>query len=482
MVTSSKFSINFRVDANSTIGLGHLIRCIALAEMLQSEFLINFHCFTLSPELKDEIIKRNYFYHELDDEETWLADLSNQNCVVLDGYQFDYEFELTIKKTGAFLVTIDDLFTRTFASDLIINHLPSAYPGNYLARPYTLFALGLEYALLRSIFLKLSVGRSLVKDKRSIFICFGGADPQNHTQKVVEFIAAKNYFDRICVVTGASYSYKEELDELIRKICPHVESYHNLDANKMADVMSTCNIAIVPASGILLEALALRMVVITGAYIENQYYLLDAFANKGYIFNSVDFSISNIENQLSEAISSRYTGMESIIDGKSDERLRKYFRTLNIINFIGLRAAGETDLDLTYRWANDSIIRRYSFSKNLITKDAHREWFLRKIKDPECLYLLLFYNDSILGSVRFDIVEKDAIISYHIDSSFHNKGFGLPALKIGLEKLYNSSHFKRINRIVGKVQLENIASIKIFEKLGFEKMANNDTLIFYKVV
>ena len=46
--------VYFRVDGSAQIGLGHLVRCIALAQMLQEEFSVHF----ISKEIPGEIIRQ----------------------------------------------------------------------------------------------------------------------------------------------------------------------------------------------------------------------------------------------------------------------------------------------------------------------------------------------------------------------------------------------------------------------------------------
>lgn len=484
MIELDRFSIDFRVDADGSIGLGHLVRCLALGEMLQSEFPIAFHCRPLSLLLIKEIESRGFKYCEVNDDAEWVVDLNRGNCVVLDGYQFKHELELSIKLSGATLVTIDDLFSRSFAADLIINHSPRANSKLYFSPPFTLFALGSDYVLLRFVFLQMARKPASVQlqKKHNLFICFGGADPKNLTQRAVE-LACKNYvFSRICVITGASYAFKKELDDYIQIGGCKVERYHNLDADQIAEIMSACNIAIVPASGILLEVLSIGMKVISGAYIDNQIHLLDDFSNKGYVLNAGNFSPALLEEKITEALNDQKYEMPKLYDGRSDERFRKLFQALNLMKSIRARVANSYDLELTYTWAVNSAIRQYSFNQNEITREEHSRWFLNKINHPNCLYLLILLNDETIGSVRFDINERIAIISYHVDPQFHGKGFGLPVLKVGIEQFCSSNLYEKVEKIIGKVQVENVASIRIFEKMGFEQIEDNGIVTFVKEV
>lgn len=131
------------------------------------------------------------------------------------------------------------------------------------------------------------------------------------------------------------------------------------------------------------------------------------------------------------------------------------------------------DVELTYRWAIDPEIRMYSFSKEKIELENHFLWFSDKIANIDCEYYILQDKGKSIGTIRFDINEDGlALISYLIDSSFHGKGYGKIILENGIEKLKYRK--KKVKKVFGFVQQENIASIKIFEKLGFRKTTGDD--------
>ncbi|WP_404478244.1 GNAT family N-acetyltransferase [Sphingobacterium sp. ML3W] len=150
------------------------------------------------------------------------------------------------------------------------------------------------------------------------------------------------------------------------------------------------------------------------------------------------------------------------------------------LNTLSLRAATLLDCNLTYVWASDPCTRKYSFNQNQIEKKEHIEWFNNKIQDPNCFYFIL--EDSMrnpLGSVRIDVKENNqGIISYLIDSKYYGRGLGTAILRLAEEKAKDIKI--PIDRLIGYVLKENIASIKIFNKLDYSVINESENLKFYK--
>jgi RimJ/RimL family protein N-acetyltransferase len=149
------------------------------------------------------------------------------------------------------------------------------------------------------------------------------------------------------------------------------------------------------------------------------------------------------------------------------------------INSLILRKATLDDVGITFKWANDPEIRKFSFTQNEIKKNEHAEWFSNKINSSDCHYFILENCLCMpLGSVRLDVNEGVAVISYLIDSSYFGRGLGTQILhlieqKIKIEKL-------PIFKLVGHVKNENLASVKIFKNLGYNFIAEGEDLKFFK--
>jgi len=132
----------------------------------------------------------------------------------------------------------------------------------------------------------------------------------------------------------------------------------------------------------------------------------------------------------------------------------------------GLRPATIADTELTFGYASDEAIRRYSFTGSNITYEGHVKWFHSKLSDPNCYYFIFEKNKKPIGTIRLDIkVEGIAMISYLIDSAFHGLGYGKWMLAGCME--YIKDQKLPISQLTGEVLKANIASVKVFEKLNF---------------
>ncbi len=140
-----------------------------------------------------------------------------------------------------------------------------------------------------------------------------------------------------------------------------------------------------------------------------------------------------------------------------------------------LRRAKLADMKIAYEWANDKTVRQFSFNKHTIEFPEHQVWFQSKLEDSKCLYYILVNDTEIIGSIRFDMnLFNVAIINYLIDPLYHGKGFGIKLLDMGMQQAQLDK--PEIDAFYGYVLNENIPSIKIFEKLNFEKFKENEAM------
>jgi UDP-2,4-diacetamido-2,4,6-trideoxy-beta-L-altropyranose hydrolase len=467
----------FRTDGNGQIGLGHITRCLALAQMLQSKFAISFFCKEIPVEIKEVILNRGFEVNLITSEDLFLSVLHGNEIVVVDHYDFDIQYYNKIKQQKSKLVVIDDLHTGRFNADLIINHAPGILPADYNSGPSTIFALGTEFLLLRPSFLAAAKNRKVVQTIETILVCFGGSDPDQLTGRIAKLLVDKKKYKKVILVYGAAATISQQVVELVN-VNQNLECHQGLSEEQMFEVMLKADLAIVPSSGILLEVLSVGCKVISGYYIANQKIIFDRFKNLGLILSAEDFSTEKI-NQALNQVNSFASRQDFTFDGNSDKKLLKLFISLSDEYNIVLRNANSDDLYRTFEWAANQIIRRYSFNQAAITFEEHSNWFLRKIRQPDCYYFLAIQNDVAIGSIRFDLKDRTALISYLLDPNFHQKGLGSVLLKMGVEKLLQQTNLQ-LSEIIGFVQPENVASVKAFEKLGFNMEREGDNFKFSK--
>jgi len=134
-------------------------------------------------------------------------------------------------------------------------------------------------------------------------------------------------------------------------------------------------------------------------------------------------------------------------------------------NRISLRVATRADCRRLWVWRNDVAAREGSFDSEAIPYEIHEKWFAGKIDDP-CTHLLIVINDRGLevGYVRFDVGPGTATISVAIDSRERRKGYGLLAIKRGVEHIFQHAS---VSRVVAQIRRENLGSALAFRRAGF---------------
>ncbi|WP_291572603.1 GNAT family N-acetyltransferase [Clostridium sp. UBA4548] len=145
-----------------------------------------------------------------------------------------------------------------------------------------------------------------------------------------------------------------------------------------------------------------------------------------------------------------------------------------------LREVDERDCDLLYQWTNDMEVRRNSFSTSRIKYEDHVRWFRSKLNDKACCMFILTIDNHDVGLIRIDIVNGNGIISYSICSNFRERGYGFKIIKL-LEHKIEKQHMK-LKQLHAEVKHNNIASQKIFKKLGYEEKVIRDKLFYKKTL
>ena len=336
-------TIYFRADANSSIGLGHLTRLIALAEMLRGDFECIFLIQELENGIKKILVDKQLDFFELNPNTDYILEsielnqIIQENCVVvLDGYHFDQDYILKIKTPKRKIVLIDDFIKSFEGVDVIINHALGVKEADYQHHKLQ-YCLGAEYALLRPSFLEIAKKEKVIIDISKAFICFGGADTYNLTLRILQELECTTFFKEINVVLASSFPFSNSVYEHKIKSNLNIIIHENLSESDMANLMFECHFAIAPTSGLSYEICSAKMVFLGGYYVENQKAIHDGFAKKGCIYSLGDLSslsdlslVSKIHNILkkTESISELIECQKLTITGKSKENYCWLFKSL----------------------------------------------------------------------------------------------------------------------------------------------------------
>ena len=344
--------IFFRADGNAEIGLGHLMRSIALGCMLKDFFDLTFVCKEIPDKFRHQIKKYGFSYFKIDNEDEFIKNISAEIIIVLDGYHFDIDYQRKIKAIGCKLVCIDDLHDQEFAADLIINHAPDVKSSEYRAQVYTQYALGLKYTLVRPIFLTAAKKKREIIKFETLFICFGGSDALNLTYRVVLGAMYLENIKKINIVIGGSYGDKE-IFALKETASVEINIYRDIDELELAEVMANSHFGVTSASTVSYEVCCVKMPLLCGYYVENQKIIYAGLLRHNVVLGGGDFSnytVEDFKNRLEQLLdenkSSAYVENQSkLFDSKIRNRIIRLFSNIESKN-IGCRQAKEKDIHL----------------------------------------------------------------------------------------------------------------------------------------
>lgn len=487
--------IAIRVDSNDVIAMGHIMRCLSIAEHMTNKPL-----FICSEEKTKELVESkgyrgislNNNFDKKDDEIDNLIDViisENIKTMLIDSYYVTKNyFERLHKKVR--IVYIDDINTFKYDVDVIINYTYNINSNIYDKWGYsnTKLVLGSKYAPLRSQFENESI---TIKDVERIFLTTGGTDNYHMVMGILERLISQGDIDNreVNVVIGRYYKdYNKLIDYVKNK--PNIHIYKNI--SNMVNVMKECDIAISAGGVTLTELATLGIPTICFAIADNQHSGTTAYDNDGLMINAGDVRenrervIENIATYVSylanrlDVRTSMSNKMKANFDGCGARRIAKILENESFLNNkeAKLVLAKEEDCKLIYTWANDQSVRENSFKPKRIVYDEHKEWFKNKLNDENCSIYILVLDDNKVGQIRIEIDKSIATISYSIAKEHRAKGYGKLILTLLEEKLRNKS----ILIIRGLVKYENIVSIKCFESCGYTKVEKENYLVFEKKI
>jgi UDP-2,4-diacetamido-2,4,6-trideoxy-beta-L-altropyranose hydrolase len=154
-------SFLFRFDANAIIGNGHLVRSLMLARQLR---LRGHRTHILSHPLpfSHAALLDDHVFHEITDSQSEglheikvIAEKLTIDCLIIDSYTLDFEFEKRARSYVNHIMVIDDLGNRRHDCDLLLDqNISNAIQNNYtdLVPSHCKILLGLDYLLARESF------------------------------------------------------------------------------------------------------------------------------------------------------------------------------------------------------------------------------------------------------------------------------------------------------------------------------------------
>ncbi len=341
--------ILFRADGNSNIGLGHVMRCLSIADAFKNAGESSLFI-TADNELHKTIKDRGHKNIVLDSEYDHIEneleglkqaiDARDVDVVFVDSY---YVTERYLRELWQFcaskyitLVYIDDVLAFPYLCDILLNYNIFAKEEDYkkLYKGHTVptLLLGTQYAPQRAEFQGLS-DRNVKESAKDILISTGGADSEHIGLEIIKSIIShpewKGY--RFHFIVGMMNSDKDEIESLSEGK-ENVILYKRV--KKMSELMQTCDVAISAAGSTLYELCSTQTPTITYILADNQIPGAKGFKDAEVLQCAGDIrdigasalaeTLIAVATELCDDYSKRQEiaqKMKMVIDGKGSERI-----------------------------------------------------------------------------------------------------------------------------------------------------------------
>ncbi len=499
----SKMRVAIRVDASLTAGLGHVMRCLTLArELREHGATVSFISREHPGNLCGLIEKRGFSVSRLpapvadmvfddatvhaawlgaswqEDARQTLAALDTTtekfDWLVVDHYAIDCRWETAVASSVTRMMVIDDLADRQHACALLLDqNLVADFDTRYLGKVPTTctLLLGPKYALLQRDYAELhdadvAPGGPI----RRIFVFFGGADECNLTGRCLSaFLALGKSEIEVDVVISVGSPHASA----IRRQVQGQENIHlHSNLHSLAPLMRQADLAIGASGTTSWERLCMGLPALVVTLADNQRPIAEELNRLRLIrwlghqddVAETDFSQALRELFAQASLKNEFSSGMQIIDGKGVHRVRTAI-VATFFSSLLVRKANLADESLLLEWANDPTTRANAFSGLQITPQAHQQWFRSRVHNDDChLYIVENETGKALGQVRFERLDKTWVVDYSLATVFRGCGMGRLLLDTAFLRFCTD---ECAPFVIGEVKIDNLASRRVFESLGF---------------
>ncbi len=324
--------IAFRTDASLTIGTGHVMRCLTLADALRRRgadcvFLSRSH----PGHLHREVEARGYSVLDLgriDDASTvqdpvdyprwlgvdWALDASDTKVaierltidwLVVDHYGIDSRWEQALRSHCRKLMAIDDLANRDHHVDALLDQNLGKTAKDYDSRLLAdcVLMMGPMFSLLRSDFKALrqkSLSARGPHSPKRILVTMGGVDKDNATGRVLTALdTCPTILDlSVSVVMGPHAPWRPQVTEQANRLPFPTRVLENV--SDMAQLMCESDLSIGAAGSTSWERCCLGLPTLQIVLAENQRPIAQALGRVGA---ALELDIQDLDAGLHQAMS-----------------------------------------------------------------------------------------------------------------------------------------------------------------------------------
>jgi UDP-2,4-diacetamido-2,4,6-trideoxy-beta-L-altropyranose hydrolase/UDP-4-amino-4,6-dideoxy-N-acetyl-beta-L-altrosamine N-acetyltransferase len=496
----------FRVDASLQMGIGHVMRCLTLAQVLKENGAnVEFICRKHEGNLIDKIRSSGFVVHELkvfeetkvDNKSThshWLGVTQQQdaddcidilkkekiNWLVVDHYAIDEDWQYELKPYCNKLMVIDDLADRKYQCDILLDQTFGRQQEDYSGwTPEGCeLLLGSKYALLRPEFSewrRFSLERRSKSEFKKLLINMGGVDIDNVTEKILDELKICNLPNdiKITIVMGSSAPHLESVRS--KSIALPYKTEVKVDVGNMAEIMSNSDIAIGAAGSTTWERCCLGLPTIQIVIAKNQLFLAETLSHHNIVKLAKEIKETTYLLESSfEWVKSVNSSALEICDGMGSFKvfnkmtdckiILEEFGEVDLRNYVNLN---ENDKALVLNMRNHPEIKKWMYNQDSISNATHSEFIKSLERKIDRRYFLVKQNKNIIGSINFSKINLYNSVELGI---YINPFVQLRSSGRLLESA--ASEYAFIELGVKKIKLEvfsdNERAIHFYNKCGFE--------------
>ncbi|MDE1947015.1 MAG: UDP-2,4-diacetamido-2,4,6-trideoxy-beta-L-altropyranose hydrolase [Burkholderiales bacterium] len=484
-----------RTDASSATGLGHLRRCLSLAQALRqlgAEVRLGvgasdvdaaalaaaegFAARTLAPVPGGGADDAARFCA------LWPA--QRPDWVVVDHYGLDATWQRAVRQAWHCQVAaVDDLADRPLAVDALIDPnfvADSGHRARYAAvleQAPAAWLCGPRFALLGPAYAAAKAFR-LAPAVRSIGIFLGGTDPAGLSPVVLRACREVARFDG--PVEIATSSGNPGLAALRAAVASDPGASLAVDLPDLAGFFARHDLQVGAGGGAAWERCCIGAPALTLCIAANQLAVIPALVALGATATATDNSALAIGTALAGLIASPQRRAElsrqgrALVDGRGAERVALALAA-RVPAGLGLRPATRADARLLWLWRNDPATRAVSRRGLEIAPGEHERWLADTLADPARVLAIGAVGARDVGVIRFDRLGDDAHeVSLYLDPALHGLGLGSALLQAGEAALIARNGRAEVR---AEVLPGNPASRRLFAGAGY---STEDGLHFSK--
>ncbi|MBU0516559.1 MAG: UDP-2,4-diacetamido-2,4,6-trideoxy-beta-L-altropyranose hydrolase [Proteobacteria bacterium] len=281
----------FRCDGGPDLGMGHLVRCSALAlALVRQGATLTFVTTSGEPALSflarqgGEVIAANGIRAGSEQDVAWTRDQAvGAGGLVVDHYAWSGDALARLAtSTDAAIVIIDDLATRDLsAARLILNQNLLEAGGAYAELDPDRLLLGPGYALLRPDFAAPKTRRASAATPWRVLITMGGADKLGGTEWALRGLSAVKEEVEITVILGGANRRRATIEALTGTYPRPLRIRVGLNASEMAAEMDRADLAVSAAGSTVWELCRLGLPVAAVMTADNQRFAAGTLEHLG---------------------------------------------------------------------------------------------------------------------------------------------------------------------------------------------------------